>query len=281
MASLGLLGALGGLGQGLTQTGKMMYDEETEKARERRLQAIRDRDYARARKDAVADMDRKFKEQKDLISIEQKYKTSEREAAQTFASKESLDIFNREQKALKERATSKLGQMLQDRAMYEDAGDMEQVGIIDAQIAVEQGKPIFEYNPGTYQMEAFTPKITRDVDNNVVIQWSKTTFGDDGTVSSSPGGPGGISPPAPAQAGPSISGLTDSELESQIQAVEQAIQDGNFMGTRGGRPYESNEREFRARLQSLREEMQRRRNRVGSRGNASLTRDGLAFAGKP
>ena len=57
MASLGLLGALGGLGQGLTQMGSMFFSEQMEKEREARLQQIRDKEYNRARKDQLEDRD--------------------------------------------------------------------------------------------------------------------------------------------------------------------------------------------------------------------------------
>ena len=74
MASLGLLGAIGGLGSGLGQVGQFMYNEELDKAKTARLQAIADKEYARARKDAVADMDRQFRESKEIAGIEQGYR---------------------------------------------------------------------------------------------------------------------------------------------------------------------------------------------------------------
>jgi hypothetical protein len=103
MASLGLLGALGGLGQGLSQTGKMMYDEETEKSREQRLQAIRDKDYARARKDAVSDMDRKFTEGKRLMELDQNFRDTQRSAGETFTGgqNDKNRKFEKERDALK------------------------------------------------------------------------------------------------------------------------------------------------------------------------------------
>lgn len=74
MASLGLLGAFGGLGKALGQVGQFMYDEELDKAKTDRLQAIADKEYARARNDAVADMDRQFREAKEIAGIEQQYR---------------------------------------------------------------------------------------------------------------------------------------------------------------------------------------------------------------
>lgn len=55
--SLGLLGALGGLGKGLTQYGQTLFSEAIEEKREARLQAIRDKEYARNRADQVSDRD--------------------------------------------------------------------------------------------------------------------------------------------------------------------------------------------------------------------------------
>ena len=72
--SLGLLGAFEGLGRGLAQTGQFMYNEELDKAKTARLQQIADKEYARARADAVSDMDRQFAEAKEIAGIEQGYR---------------------------------------------------------------------------------------------------------------------------------------------------------------------------------------------------------------
>lgn len=58
MANLGLLGLVGGLGQGMSQTGDMLFREEIQKQREARLQAIRDKEYLRGRADSLADYQR-------------------------------------------------------------------------------------------------------------------------------------------------------------------------------------------------------------------------------
>ena len=58
MASYGFLGLLGGLGQAAQTVGGALFSEGIDRRREERLQAYQDRVYARARKDAVADMDR-------------------------------------------------------------------------------------------------------------------------------------------------------------------------------------------------------------------------------
>lgn len=69
MANLGLLGALGGLGTGLQTAGQTLFNNQIDKDRELRLEAIRGREYARGREDQLADMDRSFQQEKDLINI--------------------------------------------------------------------------------------------------------------------------------------------------------------------------------------------------------------------
>jgi len=82
--SLGLLGALGGLGKGLTQYGQTLFSEAIEEKREARLQAIRDKEYARSRADAVADRQVNQQFQRDLAQENRAFQTSEREASQGF-----------------------------------------------------------------------------------------------------------------------------------------------------------------------------------------------------
>jgi len=63
MASLGLLGALNGLGEGMKSAGSLLFSDALMTKREERLQAIRDREYARNRADTVSDIrdDRSFR----------------------------------------------------------------------------------------------------------------------------------------------------------------------------------------------------------------------------
>ena len=77
MANLGLLGALGGLGTGLQTAGQTLFNNEIDKDRELRLEAIRSREYARARADQVADLDRSFEEQKKLMKLQSDYRQDE------------------------------------------------------------------------------------------------------------------------------------------------------------------------------------------------------------
>lgn len=75
----GLLGMLSGLGQGVSSFGASMFDRELDMDRERRLQAIRDKEYKRARQDTLADM-----------QTQMDYQTSERIAGQGFTTSERL-----------------------------------------------------------------------------------------------------------------------------------------------------------------------------------------------
>lgn len=67
---MGKWGLLAGLGQGMSSTGSMLLTEEMERRKEERLQAIRDKEYARNRADQVMDQtsDRAFR--KDIIDAE-------------------------------------------------------------------------------------------------------------------------------------------------------------------------------------------------------------------
>lgn len=89
--SLGLLGALGGLGKGLTQYGQTLFSEAIEEKRQARLQAIRDKEYARARADAVADRQVNQDFQRELAQETRAFQTSEREARQGFQTSERTE----------------------------------------------------------------------------------------------------------------------------------------------------------------------------------------------
>ena len=114
---LGLLGAIGGLGDGLSYAGKSMFDRELEMDRERRLQAIRDKEYARARQDAVSDIGRREAFELNVLGKEQGFRTSEREATQGFASSESkLD------RAFRERLTDREESLRKELARIAQGG---------------------------------------------------------------------------------------------------------------------------------------------------------------
>tara|TARA_B100000085_G_scaffold44561_2_gene37689 strand:- start:1327 stop:2046 length:720 start_codon:yes stop_codon:yes gene_type:complete len=111
MASYGFLGLLGGLGQAAQTVGGALFSEGIDRRREERLQAYQDRVYERARKDAVADMDRSeafqtaqqealFGQQKSMAKLE-------------FANRKNLEKYIRENFA-----QSKLGRQYADLERY-------------------------------------------------------------------------------------------------------------------------------------------------------------------
>lgn len=65
---LGLLGALQGAGQSMTQFGNALFAEETERQRQAELQKIRDKDYKRGRADQLTDQQTGFDRQDTLIT---------------------------------------------------------------------------------------------------------------------------------------------------------------------------------------------------------------------
>jgi hypothetical protein len=64
---LGLLGALQGAGQSMTQFGNALFAEETERQRQAELQKIRDTDYKRGRADQLTDQQTVFNREDTLI----------------------------------------------------------------------------------------------------------------------------------------------------------------------------------------------------------------------
>jgi len=67
---LGLLGALQGAGQSMTQFGNALFAEETERQRQAELQKIRDTDYKRGRADQLTDQQTSFDRQDKIIAQE-------------------------------------------------------------------------------------------------------------------------------------------------------------------------------------------------------------------
>lgn len=87
---LGLLGALGGLGQGMQSFGNALFSEEMEKQRRAELQKIRDQDYSRSRKDFVADRDAANDRQDTVIAEQREYQDGVRKEDRTNFLKDDL-----------------------------------------------------------------------------------------------------------------------------------------------------------------------------------------------
>ena len=86
---LGLLGAFQGLGQGLQQAGTTLFNDEIANRREQRLQAIRDKEYARNRGDQLADQQTSMNFQNDQRIAGQDYQDTVRKDSQKFTSGEN------------------------------------------------------------------------------------------------------------------------------------------------------------------------------------------------
>lgn len=91
MASRGLLGALGGLGAGVSQLAGTLFKVEIEKDRETRLQAIADKNYDRARTDQLADTASQREFQKGLLTEERGYLDTVRETEAGYVTATELD----------------------------------------------------------------------------------------------------------------------------------------------------------------------------------------------
>jgi len=91
MASRGLLGALGGLGAGISQFANTMFNVQIEKDREARLQAIADKNYARSRADQLADTASQREFQKGLLKDERAYQDTVRNTEAGYVTSTQLD----------------------------------------------------------------------------------------------------------------------------------------------------------------------------------------------
>jgi hypothetical protein len=235
MASLGLLGALGGLGQGLSQTGQMMYNEATEKSREQRLQAIRDKDYARARKDAVSDMDRKFKEGKDLIAIEQNFKDDQRIGSQDFTREMAGLSFKQkkefEQYVRENFAQSKFGQQFEDleKARTKFGKDSEQFTRMNEALKAQLQQVIPTKDilgNTTYGI------LTYNADGSVSVQQIdfESPTGLSPGVRSGAGGAGGAGAGGRTRGGNDFSSIPDEKFRQDVERFRNAPPgpDGNY-----------------------------------------------------
>lgn len=99
---MGLLGAVQGLGQGLQQTGTTLFNDEISNRREQRLQAIRDKEYARNRSDQLADQQTSMQFQRDERIAGQDYQNTAREDSQDFTSGQ-----NEQDRTLREKLADK------------------------------------------------------------------------------------------------------------------------------------------------------------------------------
>lgn len=106
MGKMGLLGALSGLGEGLSIYGKSMFDDAIEEKRQARLQAIRDKEYARTRADQEADRDARIAATQQSAQMQiDAANTRQAELLEARASESALDRRSREDIASGSNAT--------------------------------------------------------------------------------------------------------------------------------------------------------------------------------
>lgn len=84
-------GLLGGAAQALTTIGSAMFSDAIDQRKQERLQAIRDKEYDRARKDQLADIASQREFQKGLLTDERGYLDSVRETEAGYVVSTQID----------------------------------------------------------------------------------------------------------------------------------------------------------------------------------------------
>lgn len=219
MASRGLLGALGGLGAGVSQLAGTLFNVEIEKDREARLQAIADKNYARARADQLADTASQREFQTGLLEKEQNF---QRETANTkFGQQVALQTLGEAQQRRliefgQEFPDTALGKLIQERDKYEP-GSAE---YNQYQQQINQSQLIQNTNPYTGATSIGIPVY--DENNNLTDVQEVVTFGGLGDLT----GPTAGRTPPPAPDTPEID---QAELQQQIDMIEGMQADENGM----------------------------------------------------
>lgn len=219
MASRGLLGALGGLGAGVSQLAGTLFNVEIEKDREARLQAIADKNYARARADQLADIKSQREFQTGLLEKEQNF---QRETANTkFGQQVALQTLGEAQQRRliefgQEFPDTALGKLIQERDKYEP-GSAE---YNQYQQQINQSQLIQNTNPYTGATSIGIPVY--DENNNLTDVQEVVTFGGLGDLT----GPTAGRTPPPAPDAPEID---QAELQQQIDMIEGMQADENGM----------------------------------------------------
>lgn len=219
MASRGLLGALGGLGAGVSQLAGTLFSVEIEKDRETRLQAIADKNYDRARTDQLADTASQRKFQTGLLEKEQNF---QRETANTnFGQQVALQTLGEAQQRRliefgQEFPDTALGKLIQERDKYEP-GSAE---YNQYQQQINQSQLIQNTNPYTGATSIGIPVY--DENNNLTDVQEVVTFGGLGDMTGSSAGR------TPPQA-PDDPEIDQTRLQEQIDMIEAEPEDENGM----------------------------------------------------
>ena len=216
MASRGLLGALGGLGAGISQFASTLFNVEIEKDREARLQAIADKNYARARTDQLADTASQREFQQGLLRDERAYQDQVRNTE--FGQQVALQTLSEaQQRRLIEYGQqfpqSQLGKLIQERDRFEPGSD--QYNLYQQQI--NQSQLIQNTNPYTGAISIGIPQF--DESGKLTGVEEVATFGG---MADLPGASAGRKPPEPPE-------IDQEELQDQIDAIEAMPADENGM----------------------------------------------------
>lgn len=243
MASRGLLGALGGLGAGISQFANTMFNVQIEKDREARLQAIADKNYARSRADQLADTASQREFQEGLLKKERAYQDQVRSTE--FGQQVALQTLGEaQQKRLiefgKEFPDTELGKLIQERDKYDVGSDAYN----QYQRQINNSQLIQNTNPYTGATSIGIPVY--DENNNLTDVQEVATFGGMADLSgaSDSGPPAGRTRPELQQ--PEID---QDALQQRIDEVEGMQADENGMIDLGDGPVKKQDalRRLRAR----------------------------------
>jgi hypothetical protein len=227
MASRGLLGALGGLGAGVSQLASTLFNVEIEKDREARLQAIADKNYARSRADSLADYQRARTDQLADVASQREFQTGllkderayqDQVRSTEFGQQVALQTLSEAQQRRlieygQEFPQSAIGKLIADRDKFEP-GD-EQYEIYNRQI--QQSQIISNTNPFTGAISIGIPQF--DGSGKLIGVEEVASFGG---IEDLPGSSAGRKPPKPPE-------IDQEELQDQIDAIEAMPADENGM----------------------------------------------------
>ena len=220
-------GLLAGGAQALTTIGTAMFSDAIDQRKQERLQAIRDKeydrarrdqlaDYQRARTDQLADIDSQRKFQKGLLTDERIYQ--DRVRSTEFGQQVALQTLSEaQQKRLIEYGQkfpqSQLGKLIQERDRFEPGSD--QYNLYQQQI--NQSQLIQNTNPYTGAISIGIPQF--DESGRLTGVEEVATFGG---MADLPGSSAGRTPPEPPE-------IDQAELKQQIDMVEGMQADENGM----------------------------------------------------
>ena len=251
-------GLLAGGAQALTTIGTAMFSDAIDQRKQERLQAIRDKEYDRARKDQLADIASQREFQKGLLTEQRKYDDQVRNTE--FGQQVALQTLGEGvQKRLLAEAQkypqSPLGKLLQDR---NNASDPDEIAAINRQIAMSQ------LITTTDPLGAVTYATAEFGENNEIKSLTELgTFGGLGGMGNRSSGSGlstgsSSSTEANVLPQPPISKLDAPTIEGAINQLEQALETGQLRGL--------TEPQIEAKLRELRQALQRLNSQAANPG---------------